>query len=88
MTPHPDSCPDRLSELATLMQGTAGIPTVIPTKCRDTARRPPCGAESRTLAALRDTLLPKLISGELRVKGKPGPEKNSPTNLANSRRPN
>jgi type I restriction enzyme S subunit len=25
--------------------------------------------ESRTLAALRDTLLPKLISGELRVKG-------------------
>jgi type I restriction enzyme, S subunit len=25
-------------------------------------------AESRTLAALRDTLLPKLISGELRVK--------------------
>jgi type I restriction enzyme S subunit len=26
-----------------------------------------CRAESRTLAALRDTLLPKLISGELRV---------------------
>lgn len=25
--------------------------------------------ESRTLAALRDTLLPKLISGELRVEG-------------------
>ena len=25
-------------------------------------------AESRTLAALRDALLPKLISGELRVK--------------------
>jgi type I restriction enzyme S subunit len=25
--------------------------------------------ESRTLAALRDTLLPKLISGDLRVKG-------------------
>ena len=25
--------------------------------------------ESRTLAALRDTLLPKLISGELRVRG-------------------
>ena len=24
--------------------------------------------ESRTLAALRDTLLPKLISGELRIK--------------------
>lgn len=24
--------------------------------------------ESRTLAALRDTLLPKLLSGELRVK--------------------
>jgi len=47
MTPHPDSCPDRLSELATLTQGTAGIPTVIPTKCRDTARRPPCGVESR-----------------------------------------
>jgi type I restriction enzyme S subunit len=44
-------------------------------------------SESRTLAALRDTLLPKLISGELRVKGKPRPEKNLPTNLANSRRP-
>jgi type I restriction enzyme S subunit len=44
--------------------------------------------ESRTLAALRDALLPKLISGELRVKGKPGPEKNPPANLANSRRPN
>jgi type I restriction enzyme S subunit len=26
-----------------------------------------CIIESRTLAALRDTLLPKLISGELRV---------------------
>jgi type I restriction enzyme, S subunit len=25
-------------------------------------------AQSRTLAALRDTLLPKLISGELRVR--------------------
>ena len=35
MTPHPDSCPDKLSELAILTQGTAGIPTVIPTKCRD-----------------------------------------------------
>jgi hypothetical protein len=34
--------------------------------------------ESKTLAVLRDTLLPKLIFGELRVKGK---------NLANSRRP-
>lgn len=47
MTPHPDSCLDRLSELAALTQETAGIPTVIQTKCRDTARRPPCGAESR-----------------------------------------
>ena len=27
-----------------------------------------CRRESRTLAALRDALLPKLISGELRVK--------------------
>lgn len=27
----------------------------------------PAAAESRTLSALRDTLLPKLISGELRV---------------------
>ena len=27
-----------------------------------------CKQESRTLAAMRDTLLPKLISGELRVK--------------------
>jgi type I restriction enzyme S subunit len=26
-----------------------------------------CSQESRTLAALRDALLPKLISGELRV---------------------
>jgi len=49
MTPHPDSCPDRLSELAALTQGTAGIPSVIPTKCRDMARRPPCGAESRQI---------------------------------------
>jgi len=31
-------------------------------------RREECVVESRTLAALRDTLLPKLISGELRVK--------------------
>jgi len=44
--------------------------------------------ECLTVAVLRDTLLPKLISGELRMKGKPGPEKNLPTNLANSRRPN
>ena len=27
-----------------------------------------CSEESRTLAALRDTLLPKLISGELRIR--------------------
>ncbi len=27
-----------------------------------------CSEQSRTLAALRDTLLPKLISGALRVK--------------------
>jgi type I restriction enzyme S subunit len=27
-----------------------------------------CARESRTLSALRDTLLPKLISGDLRVK--------------------
>jgi type I restriction enzyme S subunit len=26
--------------------------------------------ESRTLAVLRDTLLPKLISGEIRLKGR------------------
>ncbi len=32
------------------------------------ARSLECRRESRTLAALRDTLLPKLISGELRVK--------------------
>jgi type I restriction enzyme S subunit len=32
------------------------------------ARREELVTESRTLAALRDTLLPKLISGELRVK--------------------
>ncbi len=31
-------------------------------------RQKECDDESRTLAALRDTLLPKLISGELRVK--------------------
>jgi hypothetical protein len=42
MTPRPDSCPDRLSELATLTQGPAGIPTGIPTKCRDSAWRPSC----------------------------------------------
>lgn len=33
------------------------------------SRRLDLMAQSRTLAALRDTLLPKLISGELRVKG-------------------
>jgi type I restriction enzyme S subunit len=33
-----------------------------------TARVHDCSEQSRTLAALRDTLLPKLISGELRVK--------------------
>jgi type I restriction enzyme, S subunit len=32
------------------------------------ARQALAAEESRTLAALRDTLLPKLISGELRVK--------------------
>jgi type I restriction enzyme S subunit len=32
------------------------------------ARASKASAESRTLAALRDALLPKLISGELRVK--------------------
>jgi type I restriction enzyme S subunit len=32
------------------------------------ARREEMVAESATLASLRDTLLPKLISGELRVK--------------------
>lgn len=31
-----------------------------------------CERESRTLAALRDALLPKLISGELRVKDAEG----------------
>lgn len=36
--------------------------TTLFTKMRDN------GIESRTLAALRDTLLPKLISGELRIK--------------------
>jgi type I restriction enzyme S subunit len=33
------------------------------------ARTLDCRREARTLAALRDALLPKLISGELRVKG-------------------
>jgi type I restriction enzyme S subunit len=33
--------------------------------------------ESRTLAALRDTLLPKLISGELRVSDAAAPSRNS-----------
>jgi type I restriction enzyme S subunit len=32
------------------------------------ARSLECRRESRTLAALRDTLLPKLISGELRIR--------------------
>jgi type I restriction enzyme S subunit len=31
------------------------------------ARTASLAADSRTLAALRDTLLPKLISGELRI---------------------
>jgi type I restriction enzyme S subunit len=36
------------------------------------ARASKASAESRTLAALRDTLLPKLISGEVRVKDAEG----------------
>lgn len=32
---YPDKSPDRLSGLAILAQETAGIPTKIPTKCRD-----------------------------------------------------
>ena len=31
------------------------------------ARRRSCATESKTLAALRDVLLPKLISGEIRI---------------------
>jgi hypothetical protein len=56
MTPHPDSCPDRPSELATLTQGTAGIPTVIPTKCRDmhapTTPRPELRHQSRHVVGI------------------------------------
>jgi type I restriction enzyme S subunit len=36
------------------------------------ARASAAARESRTLAALRDALLPKLISGELRVKDAEG----------------
>jgi type I restriction enzyme S subunit len=45
------------------------------------SRREEMVAESRTLAALRDALLPKLISGELRVKDAEG----IAVTLANSR---
>ena len=54
------------------------IPVVVPTaevmEAFDHLARPlhermvSCARESRTLAALRDTLLPKLISGELRLR--------------------
>lgn len=44
MTLLPDDCPDRLSELAILAQGAVAIPTVIPTKCRDTTQWSPCSA--------------------------------------------
>ena len=47
MTLHPDSCPDTLSELASFARDTAGIPTIIPTKCRDMTRKPLCGNVSR-----------------------------------------
>lgn len=39
MTPHPDDHPDKLSELVTIVEGITGIPTAIPTKCRDSAGR-------------------------------------------------
>jgi type I restriction enzyme S subunit len=43
-----------------------------------------CTRESHTLAALRDALLPRLVSGELRVKDAEG----IAVTLANSRQPN
>ena len=50
MTPPPDSCSDTLSGLVTLTLEIAGIPTVIPTKCRDTDLWTPCSAESRQIS--------------------------------------
>jgi type I restriction enzyme S subunit len=59
-------------------EGILSVPVVVPAKSVREAFNQLCHpllasilgrhAESRTLAALRDTLLPKLISGELRVK--------------------
>lgn len=38
MTPRPDNCPDKVSGLAAMNDEKTEIPTIIPTKCRDTAR--------------------------------------------------
>jgi hypothetical protein len=37
MMSHPDKCPDRLSGYGVLESGPLGIPTLIPTNCRDSA---------------------------------------------------
>ena len=37
MTPNPDSNPDKVSGLADWPEPRTGIPTIIPTKCRDSS---------------------------------------------------
>lgn len=47
MRPHPDNYSNKVSGHRVFTRGSAGVPTVIPTKCRDVARSSPCGGESR-----------------------------------------
>ena len=37
MMSHPDKCPDRLSGYGVMESSPPGIPTLIPTDCRDSA---------------------------------------------------
>ena len=48
--PHPDNCPDRLSGFWRPVEGIAGVPTAIPTQCRDYCRRATGKGESRQLS--------------------------------------
>ena len=46
MTPQPDNLPDKLSGLGVPRRALAGIPTDIPTECRDHAGALQTGEES------------------------------------------
>lgn len=47
MTPNPDSNPDKVSGLADWPEPRTGIPTIIPTKCRDSGAARQGDSESR-----------------------------------------